>query len=236
MAAAAKGKVKAKAHENLTEANIKKVIGLLEAEEKPISKAEACEILNIAKNYPRLAKIIDNYKAEQEELARRRAANRGKPATPYEIQTIIENFLDGDAITEIAKRIFRSAAFVKDVIDTIGVPQKNAKSTYWVPALIPDQCLRESYTPGEIVWNSKRNAMCIIREEKQASDPTNKYYQVYVIEPIEEVSPYFGLEGYGGHYDGAYAYDLAALDHLKQYGVDIYRPYKPYFKNWLEGK
>ena len=235
MAAAAKSKVKAKAHENLTEANIKKVIELLEAE-KPISRAEACDILNIAKNYPRLAKIIENFKAEQEEHARRRAANRGKPATPYEIQSIIENFLDGDTVSEIAKRLYRSPNFVKEVIDNIGVPQKNAKSTYWIPALIPEQCLRDSYSPGEVVWNAKCNAMCIVREERKASDPTSKYYQVYIIEPIEEASPYFGLEGYGGYYDGAYAYDLASLDHLKQYGVDIYRPYKPYFKGWLEGK
>lgn len=231
MAVATKGKVKAKAHENLTDANIKKVIGLLEAE-KPISRAEACDILNIAKNYPRLAKIIENYKAEQEENARRRAANRGKPATPYEIQTTIENFLDGDSVAEIAKRIYRSTAFIKEVIDNIGVPQKNAKSTYWQPALIPEQCLRDSFSPGEIVWNAKCGSMCITREEQKASDPTNKYYQVYVIEPIEE-GP---AEGYGGYFDGAYAYDLASLDHLKQYGVDIYRPYRPYFKNWLEGK
>jgi len=233
---AAKSKVKVKAHENLTEANIKKVIGLLEAE-KPITKAEACDILNIAKNYARLAKVIENYKAEQEENSRRRAANRGKPATPYEIQIIIENFLDGNAIAEIGKRIFRSTNFIKEVIDNIGIPQKNAKSTYWQPALIPEQCLRETYSPGEIVWNAKCSSMSIIRYEVNASDTTNKYYQVYVIEPIEESSPYYpGYEGYGGYHDGAYAYDLASLDHLKQYGVDIYRPYRPYFKNWLEGK
>lgn len=231
--AAAKGKVKAKAHENLTEANIKKVIGLLE-EEKPISRAEACDILNIAKNYPRLAKIIENYKAEQEENSRRRAANRGKPATAYETQLIIENFLDGDTVSEIAKRIFRSVAFIKDVVNNIGIPQKNAKSTYWQPALIPEQCLREEYSAGEVVWNAKNSSMCIIREERKASDPTSKYYQVYIIEPIEDESTSY--EGYGGYFDGAYAYDLASLDHLKQYGVDIYRPYRPYFKNWLEGK
>lgn len=229
-------RVKAKEGENLSDSNIKKVIELLEAE-KPISKKDACEILRISYNTTRLSKIVQNYKEEQEDAARRRAANRGKPATPHEIQTVIENYLDGDTVAEIAKRLYRSPGFVKDVIDSIGVPQKNSNGSYWVPALIPDQCRREEYSPGEVVWNSKRNAMCIVREEKKASDPTNKYYQVYVIDPIENTEGLlFRVDGYGGYYDGAYAYDLASLDHLKKYGVDVYRPYRPYFAKWLEGK
>lgn len=233
---AAKGRVKAKEHENLTEGNIKKVIELLNAE-KPISKKEACEILNISYNTTRLTKIIESYIEEEAELTRRRAANRGKPATPYEIQTVIEGYLDGDSIAEIARRLYRSSGFVKEIIDTIGVPQKNANGSYWMPSLIPEQCLKEEYSPGEVVWNSKRNSMCIIREQKKASDPDNNYYQVYIIDPIENTEGIlFRLDGYGGYYDGAYAYDLASLDHLKQYGVDVYRPYRPYFSKWLEGK
>jgi len=58
---ASKGRVKAKEHENLSEANIKKVIELLEAE-KPITKKEACEVLNISYNTTRLSKIIEEFK------------------------------------------------------------------------------------------------------------------------------------------------------------------------------
>lgn len=232
----ARGKIKVKEGENLSEANIKKVIELLEAE-KPITKKEAYGILNISPNAARLTKIIEGYKADREDEARRKAANRGKPATPHEIQTVIENYLDGDTVAEIAKRLYRSPGFVKDVIDNIGVPQKNTNGSYWLPALIPDQCLREEYFPGEVVWNSKRNSMCIIRQELKASDPDNKYYQVYIIDPIENTEGLlFRIDGYGGYYDGAYAYDLAALDHLKKYGVDVYRPYRPHFPKWLEGK
>lgn len=228
------GKVKAKEHENLTETNIKKVIELLEAD-KPISKKEACEILNISYNTTRLAKIIDTFREEQAEQQRRRAANRGKPATPYEIQMIIESFLDGDSVAEISKRLFRSAGFVRDVVDSVGVPCPSVGGSYWLPDLIPEQCLRETFSRGEIVWNAKRNALSIIREERKASDPHNKYYQVYVIEPIENTEGH-RMEGYGGYYDGAYAYDLAALDHLKKYGVDVYRPYKASFPKFLEGR
>lgn len=234
---ATKGRVKAKEHENLTEASIKKVIELLEAE-KPISKKEACEILNISYNTTRLAKIIQEHKEEAAELQRRRAANRGKAATPYEIQAVIEGYLDGDSVTDIAKRIYRSTTFVKEVIDTVGVPQKEVGATYWQTGLIPEQCAREEFEPGQIVWHARRHCMAIVLEEKTNVNHNGfKYYQTYVIEPIEEISPYFPqYQGYGGFYDGAYAYDLGCLDHLKKYGVDVYRPYRPHFKKWLEGR
>jgi len=233
---ATRGKVKAKEGENLTEAHIKRVIELLEAE-KPISKKDACEILNISYNTTRLARIIEQYKQDQEEQQRRRAANRGKAATPHEIQTIIEGYLDGDAIAEISKRIYRSTGFVKEVIESVGVPQKVTAGDYWHAGLIPEQCAREEFERGQIVWHARRHCMAIVLEQKQASDKTNNYYQVYVIEPIEEPSPYFPqFTEYGGYYDGAYAYDLGSLDHLKQYGVDVYRPYRSCFSKWLEGK
>lgn len=227
-------KVKAKEHENLSDSNIKKVIELLEAE-KPISKKDACEILNISYNTTRLTKIIENYKAEQQESARRKAANRGKSATPYEIQVSIEGFLDGESITEIAKRLYRPSSFVKDIIEKIGVPQKPVGATYANIGLIPEQCSRDEFRKGQIAWSAKRHCMCIVLDERKASDKENKYYQIYVIEPIEEVSPYYPqYQSYGGFYDGAYAYDLGSLDHLKQYGVDVSRQYKPHFKGWIE--
>ena len=234
---AARGsRVRVKEGENLTEANIKKVIELLEAE-KPITKKDAYAILNISANPTRLAKIIEQYKQDQEEQQRRRAANRGKAATPYEIQTIIEGYLDGDAIAEISKRIYRSTGFVKEVIESVGVPQKVTSGDYWHAGIIPEQCAREEFERGQIVWHARRHCMAIVLEQRPASDKTNNYYQVYVIEPIEEVSPYFPqYTEYGGYFDGAYAYDLGSLDHLKQYGVDVYRPYRPCFGKWLEGK
>lgn len=234
---AARGKVKAKEGENLTEASVKRVIELLEAE-KPISKKEACEILNISYNTTRLTKIIEQYRQDQDEQQRRRAANRGKAATPYEVQTIIERYLDGDSVAIISKQIYRSSGFVKDVIETVGVPQKITGGDYWHAGIIPEPCAREEFEPGQVVWHARRHCMAIVLEQKHNVKHTDmNYYQVYVIEPIEEVSPYFPqYQGYGGFYDGAYAYDLGNLDHLKDYGVDVYRPYRPYFKNWLEGK
>lgn len=226
---AVKPKVKTKEHENLTEANVKRVIELLEGE-KPISKKVACEILNISYNTTRLTKIIDTYKDEQAELERRRALNRGKPASEYEIQMCIEGYLDGDPVAAIAKRLFRPPTFVKEIIDRVGVPQRVVGAEWNQPGIIPDQCIRESFEPGQIVWHARRHCMGIVTKELKSSNDV-RYYRVFIIETIEEPSPFGFLSGsrYGGHYAGAHAFDLGSLDHLKQYGVDVYRPYRQDF-------
>ena len=229
-----KSKVKTKEHENLSEANIKRVIELLEAE-KPISKKVACEILNISYNTTRLTKIIETYKNELLEQERRRAANRGKKASEYEIQTCIEGYLDGDPIAEISKRLFRPPTFVKDIIEKVGVPQKVVGACYSQPGIIPEQCIRETFEPGQIVWHAKRHSLAIVvNQQFNVRDKDNNYYRVFVIEPIDEPSPFGFLANfsYGGCYDGAFAYDLGSLDHLKEYGVDIYRPYRACFQNF----
>lgn len=223
-----RSKVKTKEHENLSETNIKRVIELLEAE-KPVSKKVACEILNISYNTTRLTKIIEEYKNGLEEQEKRRAANRGKPATPYETQIAIESYLSGDAIAEICKQLFRSASFVKDLIEQVGVPQKVTGEGI---GIIPEPCMSDTFESGQVVWHAKRNAMAIVVEQKlNVKDKSNNYYQVYIIEPIDEPSPYFPhIQGFGGYYDGAFAYDLGSLEHLKDYGVDVYRPYRQHFK------
>lgn len=227
---AVKTKVKVKEHENLTEANIQKVIGLLEGP-NPITKKAACEILNIANNSTRLAKIIENFKNEQLENERRRAQNRGKPAQPHEIQSCIEGYLDGDAIAVIAKRLFRPATFVKEIIDRVGVPQRVVGADWTQPGIIPDQCIRDTFEPGQIVWHAKEHCMAIVvKELDNVRDRTAKYYRVFLIESLEDEGRYYlKQQNYGGRYSGAYAYDLGALDHLKQYGVDVYRPYRQEF-------
>ena len=228
-----KSKVKAKQHENLTETNIRKVMELLGAE-KPISKKDACDILNISYNTTRLTKIIEQYKEEQLEQERRRAQNRGKPAEAHEIQTCIEGYLDGDSISEIAQRLYRSVGFVKEIVEQVGVPSRVVGANYSNPGIIPEPCIRESFEVGEIVWHAKEHAMAIIvKELDQVKDKSAKYYRTLVIEALEDDSRfYLKQHNYAGRYVGAYSYDLGSLEHLKQYGVDVYRPYRQDFSNF----
>ena len=51
--------IKTRKHENLTETNIQHVMELLNAD-SPITKKEACSILNISYNTTRLNKIIED--------------------------------------------------------------------------------------------------------------------------------------------------------------------------------
>ena len=92
---------KKKSYENLTDSNIKNVISLLEAE-KPITKKEACDILNISYNTTRLNKIIEEWKETQEYRAKRKAEKRGKPASDSEISNVIESYLEGDSISNLS--------------------------------------------------------------------------------------------------------------------------------------
>jgi hypothetical protein len=229
--------VKKKEHENLTATNIEKVISLLEAE-KPVTKKEACEILNISYNTTRLAKIIEEYKTEKQDKKRKQEANRGKPASTHEVQVVIESFLDGDPIADIASRIFRSAPFVKKIIEDIGVPEKSV--SYWEPSMVPEKCVSEKFEVGQIVWSARYGCLVIIRDYYPAHSEFNKQdydcYQIYVIEAIEEPSAFFPrLTEYGGKYGASAWFDLGSLEHLKAFGIDVYRPYRPTFGKWLRG-
>src|SRR5210317_1786101 len=136
-----------KKHENLTQANITKVIELLNPTDgsKPITKKEACGILNIAYNTTRLGNIISEHNETMEFRAKRKAQNKGKAATPQEIKTTVGMYLEGSNISDIAKALYRSPAFVKGIIERIGVPQKLSMTDYEGRrnAMLPEQCVAE---------------------------------------------------------------------------------------------
>ena len=168
-----------KKHENLTQANITKVISLLEpaGDSKPITKKEACGILNITYNTSRLQKIIDEHKEMIEFRARRKAQNKGKAATPDEIRAVVRAYIDGSNVSEIAGDLYRSPAFIKAIIERLGIPQKLADSDYegMRNAMVPEQCVRENFNIGEKVWFAKRNRMAEVLAEHNNMDYEAKY-------------------------------------------------------------
>lgn len=232
-------RVKTKDYENLSAANIRKVIDLLNPEEgKPISKKEACDILNISYNTSRLDKIIETFQEREEYTKKRKAANRGKPATDVEIADIAKAYLQGEAINTIAKDIYRSAGFVKNVIDTVGIPQKpRSAEERQLPAVLPDECCAESFENGEIVWSALHHAPARIKyevsvnhqAEKEGFSDLNyekkygsKCYAIYVMEDMKQDGDFWirGVDD-GGYSAYALAFDLGKLEHLKKYNVDL---------------
>ncbi len=226
-------RVKKKDYENLTSTNIEKVIAHLTADQ-PISKKEACGMLNIAYNTARLQRIIDDHEDKKLYRAKRKAQNKGRAASSAEIAEAVQQFLGGDSITEIAKGMYRSSGFVKAIIQRVGVPQK----TDQVIDYLPEECIAEDFAPGELVWSARYHAPAIIEREMsidyQAEKPgfidtdyekkySSKCYSIYVVQKIRDESEVWANVGTGGFSAYQLAYDLGKLEHLKQYGVDLSR-------------
>ena len=210
-------RLKKKNHENLSDTNIRKVISLLSGD-KPISKKEACSVLNITYNTTRLQKIIDDFEETQAYRQKRKAQNKGKAATPEEVGTAITEFLSGEPISEIAAGLYRSSGFVKAIIERVGVPQKGDG---WYDYL-PEECVGDTFKEEEIVWSAKYHSPAQIRKEVTNIDYEKKYgskcYDIWVLEKTENE---FSIQG--GFRASQLAYDLGKLTHLEKYGVDLSR-------------
>ena len=210
-------RVKKKDHENLTDSNIKKVIGLLGAS-PPITKKQACEILNISYNTTRLNRIIEEFKDNEDLVKRMKAKKRGKPATKDEIKFIVEAYMEGASLTDIAKSNYRSTAFIKSLIDRVGVPSRLTGDDKYAVEYLPDECVAEEFADGEIVWSAKYHTSCKILKKLPDEKYKPKYgvscYDMYVFEETEGFTK-------GGFYASAPAYDLGKLTHLQEYGVNV---------------
>ena len=75
--------VRKRAHENLSDANIRRVISALE---EGSTKKSACEMLNISYNTTRLNRIIEEFEEQENYVAIRKLQTKGKPASPDEIK------------------------------------------------------------------------------------------------------------------------------------------------------
>ena len=96
-------RVKKKDYENLTSTNIEKVIAHLTADQ-PISKKEACGMLNIAYNTARLQRIIDDHEDKKLYRAKRKAQNKGRAASSAEIAKEVAVVGSGEAASAIGCR------------------------------------------------------------------------------------------------------------------------------------
>jgi hypothetical protein len=232
-------KIKKKEYENLSEENIRKVIELL-GSETPITKKEACEVLNISYNTTRLNKIVEDFHEQIEYKKKRKSQNRGKPASHAEIRELVADYLTGESVSTIAKSLYRSPAWIKAQLDRIGVPTRPAnKADRLYTELLPESCSAEDFDKGEIVWSARHHCAAMIQQEmsvdyqaeKAGLADTNyekkygsKCYAIYILEAVDQSKEFWisGVET-GGYSAYALAYDLGKLSHLEKYGVDLTR-------------
>jgi len=201
-------RVKVKDSEKLDDNNVKYVTELLESN-KPITKKEACSILRISYNTTRLGNIIAGYKERAATEARLRAKNRGKSATDNEIVRAIEEYLNGDSISEIAKFMYRSSSFIKGIIRKFNVPVRSAASNYFSPELLPDEVLSEDYKPGELVWSARYNTTAIVDKLVQTQEEHGNIYRIWTL-------------GKNQRYAAQPWYELGKLEHLQNLGVKLH--------------
>ena len=234
--------IKAKSHEKLSHENISRVIEHLNAD-NPITKKEACEMLNIRYNTTRLQRIIDDFNDMQEYREKRKSQNKGKAASRDEIKTVVQSYLEGYNISQIATSIYRSPSFVKNIVERVGVPQKLAESDYEGirNSMLPEQCVAESFEYNERVWFPKQNKFAIVKDEitpqyqaerrgyggyGDISKCTNyeevygaKCYKIFILEPCDTSQTLFPwIDGERtGYWGTALAYDMGSLKHLQEY-------------------
>ena len=206
---------------------------------KSITKKEACDILNIAYNTTRLSAIIEEHIEQKAYVKTRKAQNRGRPAKDSEICEAVTDYLQGETITDISKRLFRSPGFVRNILDTVGVPQRpSSKEERREVDYFPDECVSEDFEKGEIAWSATYHSAVRIGErltqEYQTSkagmglvDYESKYgapcYQIYVVQKVDSEDTFFSSVTSGGFNAYAPACELAKLEHLKKYGVNLER-------------
>jgi hypothetical protein len=217
--------IRQKKQERLEEDNLNRVQEAL-ASSTPITKKEACEMLNISYNTTRLSRIMEDHNETIRYRATRKSQLKGTKATDLEIKQTIEWYLDERPISDIAKAMYRSSTFVKNIINRVGVPEKRPKTEQRGSGYLPEECVSNTFEPGEKVWYTRKDLPArVIKEFRNDTNYEDKYgskcYQIYVIELTDFESPYFGFIKEGGYYATALAYDLGSLKHLEKYGAII---------------
>lgn len=197
--------------ELMTDANISRVIRLLEPQEegvKPITKKDACQILGMTYNTTRLGTIIENFKANQARSAKRRAELRGKPATKEDTVYIIGEYLAGETVGSISKMTYRSPTFIKKLLEDNNVPIRVPGHSYFDPQLVPEGAVRERFKVGEVVYSARYDSTARI-ESEQKHPKYGFIYRVWLLSDKWLQSAW------------QEAYELASLEHLRELGVRI---------------
>jgi len=194
--------------EKLDAANLEKVISLLEPTEgKPISKKDACAMLCIAYNTTRLGTLIEKHKEKKAATQARRAALRGKPATPQEIQFIISSYLEGETVSGLAERSYRSAGFINQILESHAVPMRAKAHDYFRPELIPEAAMQDRFKLEEVVYSARYDSVAKIKSEL-----FQKGQWVYCVWLMSDRWQQFAYQE---------AAELASLQHLRKLGVQV---------------
>lgn len=181
-------RIRKKDGEHLSEQNIERVIAFLE-QDKPITKKEACEILNISYNTTRLNKIVEGHKANIKQRAELRKKFRNKPLEKDDLKLIISSYLEGVSLADIADNIFRSVALVKRTLIKYNIPLRDANVDYWHPVEVPVDAMKDDYESGDLVFSARYNQPASISKQYKKD-----YYRIWLFKDHQYAyQPYYEL-------------------------------------------
>lgn len=193
--------------ELMTEDNLKIVIKNLKSD-KPWTKKKACAYLGMSYNVTKLDKILTDFTKEQEYKIQQYKKKSYKKVTESEVKTIISSYLQGDSMAEIAANLYRSSDKVKKVLLDKGVTLRPLKVDYYNPELIPEVAVREEFKVGEVVYSPRHGTTVTIRSKAPNTKQNSKHGNVYSVWVPKDS---------GGYFAHVAAYDLASLEHIKEY-------------------
>jgi len=168
--------IKQQEGEDFSPAMLDKVIELL-AQEKPITKKAACEMLNITYNTVRLAKILEEYTTKKARDKDMRKKMRSKPIDVGTASIIVSSYLSGSSLASISEDTYRSTGVIKNVLKKYNVPIRNAAVDYFNPIFLDDDAISEDYGIGDLVYSARYDMPGTINSVKD----TDKYGLVYGI-------------------------------------------------------
>lgn len=196
--------------ERMTPANLDIVIKMLESPpdgEKAWSKKDCCQYLGIAYNTTRLGNLIEKHLEKKAQIQARKSALRGKPATPQETAFMIQEYLEGATVDSISQKTYRSAQFVKSILEHNNVPLRAKSHDYFQPELIPEAAMQDRFVLGEVVYSARYDSTAKIETEMYQHGQW--VYRVWL--QAERWKQYAYQE----------AAELASLKHLRAVGVSV---------------
>ena len=172
--------VKKQEGENLSIANIEKVIALLEPEDgKPITKVVACEILNIKYNTSRLNKIIKGCKDTAELQKTMRKKMRNQPIDLATASQIVSSYMSGTSLADISDSTYRSTNVIKNVLRKYNIPIRNRSVDYFHPIFIEnDEAICNDYKIDDLVYSARYDTPATIMSFAN----TEKHGMVYKLQ------------------------------------------------------
>ena len=188
-------KVRVKAGENLSPENIQKVTEALESS-SPITKKEACAMLNITYNTTRLGKIIEEHKDHLSFVAKRKKQMRNKPVDIQDKREIVQDYLSGISIAEISESVYRSPNVVRNILRNFNIPIRNKAYNYFSPVFLDEDTSPEDYTKGDLVFAARYNSPAYIEKEVQKNTKEHgKVYRIWILGDHCQwaVQPYYEL-------------------------------------------